>query len=274
MMRDLQFQWEEMPQQVLDEQQEKMRASQRSSLIAWARQTGEGLDYRDNAPMQCLHPVGHWYEIPNLIRNGTLKKLLDDHPQLQTLLLHNVDTLGANVDPGLLGLHLASKNCLSFEVIARRLEDRGGGLARVNGQPRLLEGLSMPREEDEFKLSYYNSMTTWIDVDRLLSVFGLDRSDLNNAVKVDAAIRQLSSRMPTYITIKDVKKRWGHGQEDIFQVSQFEKLWSDISGLAEVTANYFVVPLARGQQLKQQAQLDAWLRDGTADYVNAICDWN
>jgi hypothetical protein len=31
--------------------------------------------------------------------------------------------------------------------------------------------------------------------------------------------------MPTYITIKDVKKRWGHGQEDVFPVSQFEKLW-------------------------------------------------
>ncbi|MDG2181241.1 MAG: UTP--glucose-1-phosphate uridylyltransferase [Mariniblastus sp.] len=274
MMRDLQFQWEEMPQQLLDEQQEKMRASQRSSLIAWARQTGEGLDYRDNSPMQCLHPVGHWYEIPNLIRNGTLKRLLDDHPQLETLLLHNVDTLGANVDPGLLGLHLASKKCLSFEVISRRLEDRGGGLARVNGQPRLLEGLSMPREEDEFKLSYYNSMTTWIDVDRLLAVFGLKRSDLDNATKVDAAIRQLSCRMPTYITIKDVKKRWGHGQEDVFPVSQFEKLWSDMSGLPEVTANYFVVPLARGQQLKQQAQLDAWLRDGTAEYVDGICDWN
>ena len=273
MMRDLQFQWEEMPQQMLDEQQEKMRASQRSSLIAWARQTGEGLDYRDNAPMQCLHPVGHWYEIPNLIRNGTLKKLLDDHPQLETLLLHNVDTLGANVDPGLLGLHLASNKCLSFEVISRRLEDRGGGLARVNGQPRLLEGLSMPREKDEFKLSYYNSMTTWINIDRLLAIFGLTRSELGDAAKVDAAIRQLSSRMPTYITIKDVKKRWGHGQEDVFPVSQFEKLWSDMSGLPEVTTNYFVVPLARGQQLKHQAQLDAWLRDGTADYVNEICQW-
>ena len=22
--------------------------------------------------MQCLHPVGHWYEVPNLLRNGTL----------------------------------------------------------------------------------------------------------------------------------------------------------------------------------------------------------
>lgn len=273
MTRDLQFQWEEMPQQMLDEQQQKMRESLRGALIGWARQMGEGSDYRDNVPMQCLHPVGHWYEIPNLLRNGVLQQLLKVQPQLNYLMLHNVDTLGASVDPALLGQHIASEKCLSFEVISRRLEDRGGGLARVNDHVRLLEGLSMPRESDEFKLSYYNSMTTWIDVDQLLAVFGITRDDLADLKKVDAAIRRVSQRMPTYITIKDVKKRWGHGQEDVFPVSQFEKLWSDMSGLAEVSTNFFVVPLRRGQQLKQQAQLDGWLRDGTAMYVDSICEF-
>ena len=33
----------------------------------------------------------------------------------------------------------------------------------------------MPREEDEFRLSYYNSQTTWISIDRLLDLFGLAR---------------------------------------------------------------------------------------------------
>ena len=176
MVRDLQFQWEEMPQQMLDEQQQRMRESLRAALIGWARQAGEGSDYRDNTPMQCLHPVGHWFEVPNMLRNGVLSGLLKRRPELKYLMLHNVDTLGASVDAGLLGLHIASEKCLSFEVISRRLEDRGGGLARVNGQPRLLEGLSMPREEDEFKLSFYNSMTTWIDIDQLLGVFNLDLS--------------------------------------------------------------------------------------------------
>ena len=60
-------------------------------------------------------------------------------------------------------------------MIRRRIEDRGGGLARVNGRVRLVEGLAMPREEDEFRLTYYNSMTTWITIDRLLEVFGLSR---------------------------------------------------------------------------------------------------
>lgn len=271
--RDLRFMWEEMPQQLLDEQQQKVRDSLRQALIAWARDAGEASDYTDNVPGQCLHPVGHWFEIPNLLRNGTLGRLLEQRPQLQHLLLHNVDTVGADVDPALLGLHIELGGCLTFEVISRRIEDRGGGLARVNGRPRIVEGLAMPREEIEFDLSYYNSMTSWIDIDRLLAVFQLGRADLANGEKVSAAVRTLAARLPTYITLKDVKKRWGHGQEDVFPVAQFEKLWSDMTALPEVNSQFVAVPRRRGQQLKDPSQLDGWLRDGSASYVESLCDW-
>jgi galactokinase/mevalonate kinase-like predicted kinase len=273
MERDLRFAWEELPQQVLDEQQQKVRDSLRTALIGWAATAGEATDYTDNLPLQCLHPVGHWYEVPNLLLNGTLAGLLKDRPQLNHLLLHNIDTLGADANPDLLGLHIESGNCLSFEVITRRLEDRGGGLARINGRPRLVEGLAMPREEDEFKLSYYNTMTTWISIDPLLKAFGLTREDLSNATKVANAVRDLAARMPTYITLKDVKKRWGHGQEDVFPVTQFEKLWSDLTALPEIPTSYFLVPRLRGQQLKDPAQLDGWLRDGSASYLENLCKW-
>ena len=76
MERDLRFAWEEMPQQLLDEQTQKVRESLHAALIDWAQQAGEGSDYTDNLPMQCLHPVGHWYEVPNLLRNGVLRELL------------------------------------------------------------------------------------------------------------------------------------------------------------------------------------------------------
>jgi hypothetical protein len=275
MVRDLRFQWEEMPQQMLDVQQQKVRDSLRAALMNWAQSAGEAGDYTDNLPLQCLHPVGHFYEIPNLLRNGTLARLLREKPGLRTLLLHNIDTLGANLDPVLLGSHLQSGACLTFEVITRRLEDRGGGLARVNGRPRLVEGLSMPREEDEFRLSYYNSMTTWIDIDALLKAFGLTRADVleGDDQKITAAIRTVALRLPTYVTLKEVKKRWGHGQEDIFPVAQFEKLWSDLTALPELDSRFVVVPRLRGQQLKDQAQLDGWLRDGSAAYVESLAAW-
>jgi len=271
--RDLRFYWNEMPQQLLDEQKQKVLESARESLCQWARQTGEGSDYTDNLPFQCMHPVGHWYEIPNMLRNGTLAQLLQERPQLTTLLLHNIDTLGASVDPELLGEHLESESCLTFEVIPRRLEDRGGGLARVHGRLRLLEGLAMPDERLEFELSYYNSMTTWIDIDKLLRLFELDRAALCDAARVDQAVRNTAQRMPTYVTIKDVKRRWGKGQEDIFPVLQFEKLWGDMTMLPDFDCHFMEVDMRRGQQLKDPAQLDGWVRDGSCDYVDSLCDW-
>ena len=273
MERDLRFLWEEMPQQMLDEQAQKVRQRLRGALIAWARQAGEGTDYTDNVPAQCLHPVGHWYEVANLLRNGVLLRLLQERPRLRYLLVHNIDCLGVDLDPALLGLHIRQGACLSFEVITRRLEDRGGGLARVQGRPRILEGLAMPREEDEFALSYYNSLNTWIDLHQLLALFELSVGDLSNAAKVSAAIRKAAARMPTYITLKEVKKRWGHGQEDIFPVAQFEKLWGDMSALPEARCRFVVVPRLRGQQLKDPAQLDGWLRDGSAAHVESLCQW-
>ena len=273
MVRDLRFAWEELPQRLLDEQQQKVRESLHTALIGWATSAGEASDYTDNLPSQCLHPVGHWFEIPNLLRNGVLEELLRQRPQLKHLMLHNIDTLGADADSVVLGSHLARGSCLTFEVINRRIDDRGGGLARVNGGPRLVEGLAMPREEDEFRLSYYNSMTTWIDIDQLLAAFDLTRADLGDQTKVASGIRSMGMKIPTYITLKDVKKRWGHGQEDVFPVAQFEKLWGDMSAVPEITTGYVVVPRRRGQQLKDQAQLDGWLRDGSASYVESLCEW-
>ena len=86
-------------------------------------------------------------------------------------------------------------------------------------------------------------------------------------------MRHVAARMPAYITLKDVKKRWGHGQEDVYPVAQFEQLWGDMTALPEVDSRYVVVPRVRGQQLKEPAQLDDWLRDGSAAQVEHLCDW-
>lgn len=272
-LRDLRFAWEETPQPQLDAQAQKMRESVRAALKRWAQATGEASDYRDNLPRQCLHPVGHWYELPGLLLNGTLRELLEARPALRTLLLHNIDTLGAIADPELLGRHRRSGHVLDFELISRRFEDVGGGLARVNGQLRLVEGMALPRESDEFKLSYYNTLTTWIDIDGLLAAFGLDRVRLADPEQVRAAVTAFAERIPAYLTLKEVKKRWGRGQEDIFPVLQFERIWGDMSALEDLSTGYFHVDRLRGQQLKDPAQLDAWYRDGSHAYIESLCQF-
>ena len=141
----------------------------RAALIGWAQAAGEA----SRLPGQPARPV----PAPGrpLVRGPEPAPqrhagvaACRDRPQLKYLLVHNIDTLGADVDPALLGLFQSQDAALMVEVMPRRLEDRGGGLARVDGRLRLVEGLAMPREEDEFGLTYYNSLTTWVDIDRLL----------------------------------------------------------------------------------------------------------
>lgn len=271
MARDLTFLWEELNDEVLDEQKQKVKEASRKALINWAQVKGEANDYSDNVAAQRLSPLGHWYEVSNLIRNGVLNKLLTDYPNVKTLMLHNIDTLGVNINEGILGYHLKHNNALTFEVIPRVIDDRGGGLANVNGQLRLLEGLAQPNEEDEFKLKYYNSMTTWINIDQLLELFNLTRSDLSKPQEfLDQAVRSVAKLLPTYLTIKDVKYRWGNGQEDIYPVSQVEKLWSDMSVINELKVDYVAVSRMRGQQLKDPDQLDEWYYNGSKDYVEGL----
>jgi len=274
MERDLRFLWEELPQQRLDEQAQKVQDNLRNAYIEWTRARGEGEDYTENVAVQRFNPPGHFYEIPNLLRNGVLAAMLRANPGLRHLMAHNADTLGVFLSPIMIGMHELSAKTLNIEVTPRRYEDKGGGLARVNDRVQLVEALALPHEEDEFKLTYYNTLTTWVNIDGFLSALGLTRDDIlgadhnaDAAAKLNAALQKFEERVPTYVTIKDVKFLWGAGQEDVFPVAQFEKLWGDVTWLPDIDCGYFVVERRRGQQLKDPAQLDRWVRDGSRDYV-------
>jgi hypothetical protein len=97
-----------------------------------------------------------------------------------------------------------------------------------------------------------------IDVDGFLRSLQLTREDILAAgdAKISVAIRALAAKVPAYITLKDVKKRWGHGQEDVFLVAQFEKLWGDLTAVPEIDSRFLVVD-----------------RDGSAAYVESLCAW-
>ena len=270
-VRDLRFVWEEMPQQILDEQQQKVRDSLRHALINWARSAGEASDYTDNLPLQCLHPVGHWYEVPNLLRNGVLARLLAERPQLKYLLLHNIDTLGADVDPALLGWHIQQRR-------VPHLRGHHPPPRRPRRRPGARQWPGPPRRGPRHAARGSRVRPELLQLEHLLDRPRQAARRLRPHPRGPRTTRQrspppsahLAAKMPTYITLKEVKKRWGHGQEDIFPVTQFEKLWVDMTALPEVDSRFVVVPRLRGQQLKDQAQLDGWLRDGSAAYVERL----
>jgi hypothetical protein len=78
-------------------------------------------------------------------------------------------------------------------------------------------------------------------------------------------------KIPTYVTIKNVKYVWGNGQEDVYPVAQFEKLWGDMTSLKNLNVSYVSVPRYRGQQLKEPSMLDIWANDGSFDFVKKAC---
>ncbi|HEX4066366.1 MAG TPA: hypothetical protein VHZ09_10115 [Acidobacteriaceae bacterium] len=41
--------------------------------------------------------------------------------------------------------------------------------------------------------------------------------------------------------------------------------------LPQMRCEYALVARSRGQQLREPAQLDGWLRDNTTDYVASLC---
>ena len=199
-------------------------------------------------------------------------------PSCDTIMLHNIDTLGADLDPDALGAHLDSGSVLTFEVVPRRIDDRGGGLARVNGA-RAPARRARPAARGGRVEAQLLQLDDDLDRDRpaCSALFGLTRDGPARAAGRASPRRcaRMAQRMPTYVTIKDVKRRWGHGQEDVYPVAQFEKLWSDMTrSWRTCTAATWRCHASRGQQLKSPAELDAWANDGSRDFVASLCEFD
>lgn len=272
-LSDLRFAWREQARPQREAEAQRLRHGEEDAAMAWAAARGEASDYVQEREQLCVHPPGHAGELPNLLRNGTLARLLAERPALTTLFVHNVDSVGAGLDPAVLASHRASGAALSFELTPRRVEDQGGALARVDGRLRLVEALALPREEDELSLSHASSMSTWVEIDPFLALLGLTRAALADGPRVEAAADACLARLPAYVVLKDVRERRGGGHEDVLPVLQVEQLWGDVTTLPEARVAYLLVPTRRGRQLKEPGQLDAWLRDGSAAWVASGCGW-
>ena len=247
-------------------------------FAAWAKKRGEGADFHSPDPFARLHPPGHWFEIPALLLNGALGRIIEDNPRLAVLFVHNLDTLGANLDPAILALHLSSGAALTFEVTPRLWGDSGGFLARTGGRTRIVEGLALPREEDAFRLSWYNSMTCWISLDRFLDFLGLTRAEARDAAKsprarkrVARALQRIENRLPTYVTLKEAREADAAGRGGTVPVAQCEKLWGDMTSFPDLSAAFIAVERKRGQQLKDPDLLDHWMRDGSKEHLLKLC---
>lgn len=121
---------------------------------------------------------------------------------IRTLMLSNVDNLGARIDPRVLAAHRAAGNPLTIEV-APAEGDPGGAPARVNGRPQIVEGFRFPPGFDLDTLRVFNTNSLVVEVDALaerhsLTWFYVEKEvEGRKAVQLERLVNELSAFLPT-----------------------------------------------------------------------------
>jgi UTP--glucose-1-phosphate uridylyltransferase len=121
---------------------------------------------------------------------------------IRTLMLSNVDNLGARVDPRVLAAHRAAGNPLTIEV-APVEGDPGGAPVRVNGRPQIVEGFRFPPGLDPRTLGVFNTNSLVVEVDALterhpLTWFYVEKEvEGQRAVQLERLVNELSAFLPT-----------------------------------------------------------------------------
>lgn len=121
---------------------------------------------------------------------------------IRTLMLSNVDNLGARVDPRVLTAHRAAGNPLTIEV-APAEGDPGGAPVRVDGRSQIVEGFRFPSGFDPHSLPVFNTNSLVVEVDALaerhpLTWFYVEKDvDGRKAVQLERLVNELSAFVPT-----------------------------------------------------------------------------
>ncbi len=89
---------------------------------------------------------------------------------VRTVLVSNVDNLGATIDPTLYAMHRRSGAQISVELVEKREGDRGGLPVLRDGRLVLAEAFRLPTNFPDREFPLFNTNTLWIDLDALEGV--------------------------------------------------------------------------------------------------------
>ncbi len=191
------------------------------------RLTKEGELFLDEHGRPSPYAPGHG-DLPDaLVRSGLLDAFLARGGKV--VWIANIDNLGANVDPAVLGAHLAHGAPVSVEVVDKVGADKGGIPARLDGRPQILEEFRLPTSFDASTVRTFNTNTFLVDA---------------------RALRDLSMAW-TYFEVR--KKVSGA------EVVQFERLLGELT--ASLSTRFLRVPregaTTRFLPVKDGAELEA-----------------
>lgn len=165
------------------------------------RLTPSGDVFRDAAGEVSLYAPGHGDFPGALARSGLLDRLSERG--VRTILLSNIDNLGAELDPLVIGFHVARGRALTAEVAATLPGDVGGAPAFVSGRLQIVEGFRFPASFDFARVPFMATNTFALSLSLVegqwpLSWFYVEKSvDGRTAVQMERLVNELSSFVDT-----------------------------------------------------------------------------
>jgi UTP--glucose-1-phosphate uridylyltransferase len=132
------------------------------------RLTPEGALFRDEDGTPSEYAPGHG-DLPDALKeSGLLTRFVERGGR--TIMIANIDNLGATVSPAILGWHLEHGAGLSCEVVDKVGSDRGGIPVRWDGRPVILEEFCLPASVDPSAVRVFNTNTFHVDARQLLEL--------------------------------------------------------------------------------------------------------
>lgn len=132
------------------------------------RLTPDGSLFRgaDGAPSE--HAPGHGDLVDALRESGLLERFVAAGGE--TVVLANLDNLGATLDALLVGLHAEGGRPVTCEVVDKLATDRGGIPVRLDGRTVVLEEFRLPAGFDPAQVRVFSTNTFLLDARALLEL--------------------------------------------------------------------------------------------------------
>jgi UTP--glucose-1-phosphate uridylyltransferase len=154
----------------------KLVATTRTSIevfpqLVALRLTPDGELFRDRDGQLSPYATGHGDLTFALRRSGALTRFRAAGGT--TLLMSNVDNLGATLDPAMIALHAELGGAITAEVVRKLPGDKGGAPARLDGTPQIIEGFRFPPGFDQDAIDVFNTNTFVLDAQAIDREFEL-----------------------------------------------------------------------------------------------------
>jgi UTP--glucose-1-phosphate uridylyltransferase len=173
----------------------------RARQFASLRLTQKGELFHDSHGHVSMHATGHGDLPAALAVSGALARLRAKG--VRTVLMSNVDNLGATLDPAVYAMHRKLGSAITVELVSKITGDKGGIPVSLDGRLVLAEAFRLPKgfPQDDFPM--FNTNTLWLDLDALDGKFpwtwciAKKKVDGLEAIQLERLVGELTWWKPT-----------------------------------------------------------------------------